>query len=180
MGMLLLTEENSYLFGIDMQLIAGSCLMIIAIFVLFLLMSYFLFEPAKKYLAARKERIHGDLESAASAKEEAESLKAEYEAKLKDIDKEAEEILRDAHQRALAAERQVVDEAKAEAERIREHARREAELEKQKVADDVKKEMIVLASMIAGKVVTSQIDTRVQDQLVRDALKEIGNSTWQS
>ena len=56
--MLLLTEGmQPRLFGLDFQLIADSCLMIIAIFVLFLFMSYFLWNPAKKYLEARKKHI---------------------------------------------------------------------------------------------------------------------------
>jgi len=40
--------------------------------------------------------------------------------------------------------------------------------------------MIVIASMIAEKVVAENIDTTVQDKLVEDTLKEIGKSTWQS
>ncbi len=179
--MILLTgEEMTRLFDLDWQLLADSCLMIIAIFVLFLLLSYFLFNPARKFLEGRKERIHKEIEDAKVTKEEAEKLKAEYASKLKNIDKEAEEILRDARNRALANEKSIVDEAKEEATRILNHAHSEAELEKQKVADDVKKEMVVLASMIAGKVVSASIDTSVQDQLVEDALKEIGKTTWQN
>ncbi len=179
--MLLLTEGESLsrLFGLDWQLLADACLMIVAIFVLFLLMSYFLFDPARKFFAARQERIHNDLESAKASRDEAETLKAQYEEKLRNVDKEAEEILRDAHQRALASEREIVEEARNESSRILDHARNEAELEKQRVADDVKKEMVELASMIAGKVVTAEVDAKVQDQLVQDALKEIGTSTWQ-
>ncbi len=167
------------MFDLDWQLLADSCLMIIAIFVLFLVMGKLLFDPARKFLQGRKDHIHDDLESARVAKEEATALKEEYEAKLKNIDKEAEEILSDARKRALANENQIIAEAKEEAFRIREHARSEAELEKKKVADDVKKEMIVLASMIAGKVVAASIDTTVQDQLVNETLKEIGANTWQ-
>ena len=137
--MLLLTEGmQPRLFGLDFQLIADSCLMIIAIFFLFLFMSYFLWNP------------------------------------------EAEKVLADAHKRGIENEKQIVKRAHEEADRIVEHASREAELEKQKVADDVKKEMVVLASMIAGKVVSASIDTKVQDKLVDDALKEIGESTWQN
>ena len=180
--MLLLTAEGMEprLFGLDFQLLADSCLMIVAIFVLFFVMSYFLFEPAKKFLKARQDRIREELDGAAKNLKEAEELKSLYEAKLRDVDKEAEEILRDAHARALQSEREVVEEAKAEAARIRQHAHNEAELEKQKVADEVKKEMVVLASMIAGKVVSASIDPTVQDRLVDEALKEIGTSTWQS
>ena len=56
----------------------------------------------------------------------------------------------------------------------------EAELEKKKAADEVKREMVVLASMMASKVVNAAIDTTVQDSLVEETLKEIGESTWLS
>ena len=34
--------------------------------------------------------------------------------------------------------------------------------------------------MIAGKVVSENIDTSVQDSLIDDTLKEIGDQTWLS
>ena len=61
-----------------------------------------------------------------------------------------------------------------------ERARTEAELEKQKLADDVKKEIISVASLMAGKVVAASIDTKVQDQLIEETLKEMGENTWLS
>ena len=94
--------------------------------------------------------------------------------------REAEEILSDARKRAMENENKIVAEAKEEAARIIERARVEAELEKQKAADDVKREMVVLASMMAGKVVKASIDTAIQESLVNETLKEIGESTWQS
>lgn len=179
--MILLTEEMTpRLFNLDFQLLADSVLSIIAIFVLFLAFSLLLFNPVRKMLNNRKERIHNEIEDAAATKAEAEKLKAQYEDKLQNIDKEAEEILADARKRAMANESQIVAEAKEEAHRILDHARNEAELEKQKAVDDVKKEMVVLASMIAEKVVYAQIDTTVQDKLVEETLKEMGKSTWQS
>lgn len=179
--MILLSEGEtmSRLFNLDFQLLHDSILSIIAIFVLFLAFSLLLFNPVRKMLNSRKERIHSDIEDARTAKTDAEALKAQYEEKLKNIDKEAEEILSDARKRALANESQIVAEAKQEASRIIAHAQNEAELEKQKAADDVKREMIVLASMIAGKVVSANVDTTVQNQLVEDTLKEMGKSTWQ-
>lgn len=58
MKMILLTEGEtmSRLFDLDWQLLADSCLMIIAIFVLFLALSYFLFNPARKFLMIVKRR----------------------------------------------------------------------------------------------------------------------------
>ena len=179
--MLLLTEGmQPRLFGLDFQLIADSCLMIIAIFVLFLFMSYFLWNPARKYLEARKKHIEDELKAAADSEKKAAELKEEYEARMKAADSEAEGILADAHKRGIANEKQIVARAHEEANRIVEHANREAELEKQKVSDEVKTEIISIASLMAGKVVNASIDTKVQDQLIDETLKEMGENTWLS
>jgi F-type H+-transporting ATPase subunit b len=168
------------LFNLDLQLIADSALMIIAVFALFLIASHLLFNPVRNMLQNRQDRIKNELDTAASDMENARTLKAEYEAKLKDIDKEAETILAEARKKALANESRIVAEAKEEAARIIERANTEAELEKKKAADDVKREMVVLASMLAGKVVNAKIDTTVQDSLIEETLKEMGESTWLS
>ena len=178
--MILLTEVQGMarLFDLDWQVIADACLMMIAIFVLFLLMSYLLFNPARKLLGDRKEKIRSELETARQNMEEAHRLKEEYETKLKEIDREAEEILSEARRKALSNENQIVAQAKEEAARILERARVEAELEKQKLSDEVKKEIISVASVMAGKVVAASIDTSVQNQLIDETLKEMGEKTW--
>lgn len=168
------------LFDLDLQLLADSVLMMIAIFVLFLFASYFLFNPAREFLKKRQDKIKGELESAAQDMEDAQALKAEYEGKLKNIEKEADEILSEARKKALANENKIVTQAREEAARIIERAKVEAELEKQKAADDVKREMVVLASIMAGKVVKASIDTNVQENLINETLKEIGENTWLS
>ncbi|MCD7708604.1 MAG: F0F1 ATP synthase subunit B [Clostridiales bacterium] len=155
-------------------------LLAIAVFVLFLLMSYLLFNPARKFLKGRQERIENEINSAKEELESADALKAEYEAKLQSVDKEAEEILAEARQKALKNEAKIVDEAKEEASRIIKRAQEEAELEKKHAMDDVKQEMILIASMMAQKVVAASIDTEIQSTLVDETLKEMGESTWLS
>lgn len=46
--------------------------------------------------------------------------------------------------------------------------------------DDMKQEMITIAAMMAQKVVAASIDTSIQDSLVDETLKEMGESTWLS
>ncbi len=173
-------EMEPRLFDLDLQLISDSVLMIIAVFALFLIASHLLFNPVRDMMQNRQNRIKNELDSAAADMEDARALKEEYEAKLRDIDKEAETILSDARKKALANESKIVADAKEEAARIIERANVEAELEKKKAADDVKREMVVLASMLAGKVVNAAIDTTVQDSLIEETLKEIGEGTWLS
>ena len=166
------------LFDLDFQLLADAALMIIAVFVLFLLASYLFFNPVREMLTKRQEKIKGELDDAAANMEDARALKAEYEDKLSKIDKEAEGILAEARKKALDNEKRILDEAHEQATAILDRARAEAELEKKKAADDVKKEMVVLASMMAGKVVSQNIDTTVQDQIVEDTLNEMSHATW--
>ena len=168
------------LFDLDFQLFHDAALMIIAVVALFLIMSYFLFNPAREFLKKRQEKIRTELEDAKCNQEEARALKAEYESKLKSVDKEAENILADARKRALANENRIIAAAKEEAAAMIERAREEARLEKQKMADDVKKEIIAVAALMAGKVVGSNMDATIQESLIDETLKEIGDNTWLS
>ncbi len=168
------------LFGLNPQLLHDAVLMILAILFLFTLMSYLLFNPAKKMLKDRQDRIRNDIDTARKEREEASAVKKEYDAKIKGIEKEAEVILSEARQKALKNEAKIVDEAKEEAARIIKRANEEAMLEKKRVMDEAKQEMVVIASLMAGKVVAAQINTSIQEKLVEETLKEIGESTWQS
>lgn len=178
--MILLTggESMSRLFDLDWQLLADSTLMIIAIFFLFLILSYFLFNPARKMLNNRKEKIRNELNTAKHAMENAQNLKREYETKLQGVDKEAEAILSEARRKAMVNENHIIAQAKEEAARILDRARVEAELEKQKMSDDVKREIIVVASLMAGKIVSASMDTNLQNQLIDETIKEMGDKTW--
>lgn len=168
------------MFNLDPQLIHDVIITAINIFILFLAGSYLMFNPVRAFLAKRREGIKNDIEKAEADKKDAEALKAEYETRLKEVDKEVEAILADARKRALQREEQIIEEAKNEAARIIERAHNEVLLEKKGAADDMKKEMIALASALAGKVVSASINTDIQASLVEETLREMGDNTWQS
>ncbi|MBO4266049.1 MAG: F0F1 ATP synthase subunit B [Lachnospiraceae bacterium] len=168
------------LFDLDFQLLHDAVITAVAVFVLFLFMSYMLFKPTRELLRKRQERIEADLESARSDKDDAEALKNEYEAKMANAQKDADAVLAEARQKAVKNEEMIISQAKDEAAGIIRQAHNEAELEKRKVADEVKTQIIDVASVLAGKVVAAGIDTNIQDSLVEETLKEVGESTWQS
>ena len=170
----------SRLFDLDLQLLADAVLTMIAVLVLFILASYLLFNPVRDFLKKRQDKIKSDIDGAIADRESAKQLREEYEAKLKDIDKEADEILSAARKKALANEAKIVAEAKEEAARIIARANEEAILEKKRAVDDVKREMITIASAMATKVVSASIDTTIQDSLVEETLREMGDKTWLS
>ncbi|MDW2800232.1 F0F1 ATP synthase subunit B [Clostridium boliviensis] len=168
------------LLGFDPQLLFDSFITGINVFILFFALSYKLFNPVRDYLEKRKLKIAGELKSAADDKEAAHVMKEEYEARLLEVRKEAEEILEDARKRAKQREAEIISEAREEASRIVMRGNREVEMERKKALDDMKEQIISIASVMAGKVVAASIDTSVQDSLIDETLKEMGESTWQS
>ena len=158
---------QEFLFDLNPQLLFDAALLAIAVFFLYMLMSYLLFNPARKLLKDRQDHISSELDEASADKEKAAALKAET-------------ILADARQKALKNQNRIVNEAKEEAARIVKHAQEEALLEKKHAMNDMKQEMITVASLMAQKVVASSITAEIQSTLVDETLKEMGESTWQN
>lgn len=174
------TSLVNRIFGLDMQLLVDVAIMGLAIFVLFLILSYLLFNPARELLQKRQDRIKEEMDSSAKDKREAAQLRTNYEAKIKEASKEADEILSEGRKKALKRENEIVDEAKVEASRIVDRANKEIELNKSKMKDEVKQEMIAVASVMAGKMIAGNIDETKQKQLIDEALNEMGDETWQN
>ena len=168
------------LFTLDAQLLFDTIVLALSMLLLFTILSYLLFNPVRELLEKRRQRIVDDQETAKREKQEAIVYKEEYDRKLKEVDKEAQEILSAARKKAKQNEAKIVAEAKEEAARIIARANAEVELEKKRALDDMKQEMITIASMMAEKVVSASIDTKVQESLIDETLKEMGEGTWLS
>ena len=168
------------LIGFDPQLLADAAIVGVNVLILFAILTYLLFDPVRKVLNDRRERIAVELQDAASKEEKANAMKAEYEFKLKDINKEADRILEDARKKAKIKEEEILSNAREEAERITDRANKQIEMEKKKAMDDMKQEMVGLAAIIAQKAITSSMNVDVQASLVDETLKEMGEGIWQN
>ncbi len=168
------------IFGLDAQVLFDTCITLISMLILFALLSYLLFNPARALINKRKELVAGDMEAARKSKEEAEAFKKEYDARLKDVGAEANEILSQTKKKAKKQEDNIVNEAKEEAGRIIKRAESEAKQAKLKAQDEMKQEIIAVATLMAGKMVRASIDEEGQNELVETTLKEMGEDTWQN
>ena len=171
---------GDYIFGLDPQLLVDSAITILAMFFVFLLLSYLLFNPARNLMEKRQEGIREQMETATREKQDAIQFKAEYDEKIKNVQKETDEILSEARKKALKKESVMLEEAREEAAQIVARANREVELEKSKVKDEMKQEIINVATAMAGKIVASSLDESKQSQLLADTLEEMGDETWLS
>lgn len=178
-----LAEEGSIwqrIFGLDAQTLFDTCITLIAMLILFILLSYLLFNPARELIKKRQNLIANDMADAKKEKEEAIAFKEEYDSKLKAVKIEADEIMSQTRKKAKKQENEIVDEAKEEAHRIIKRAEKEAEHQKSKAKDEMKKEIISVATLMAEKMVTVSMDEASQNEMIENTLKEMGESTWQN
>ena len=123
------TGDGGYerLFGLDPQLLHDTVFTGAAVFFLFFVLSYFLFNPARDLLQKRRETIAKDLEGAKASREEARRLEEAFEEQMEQADKVAQEKVRETEKRAAKAETVLIREAKKEAESIRLRARKRSD-----------------------------------------------------
>lgn len=170
--------DEGRIFGIDAQLLFDAAVLAFNIFLLFILLSYILYNPVRNMLVKRQEKITSIREDTAAENEKAKALKTQYEAKLKEADKEVEAILAESRKKAVKNQEKIISQAKEEASKIIEQAKKEAELEKNKASDQVKTEIIRVATLMAEKMVAVSMDEESQKKLIDDTLREIGDDTW--
>ena len=167
------------LFALDPQLIHDTLWTALAIFLLFLGLSYFLFNPVRDMLEKRKKKISDELKEAESSLKEAEAMKQEYDAKMKNVEQEKHEILDEARKHAVSSRDMIIAEAKEDAARMREKALSDIEQEKVHARDEMKQEIVSIAGRIAEKAVSGTMTKETEDRLLEEALKEIGKDTWE-
>ena len=176
----MLLSLDDRIFGLDAQLIFQLIFMGIAIFLLFMAASYLLLDPVRKKLNDRKEKVMREQREALENREAALRMREEYDGKLREINKTAEQILSDSRKKAMQRENEIILNAREEAGRIIAGAKEEAALEQKRVNDEVKQEIISVASLLSEKLVAASLDEEKQNALIEQTLREIGDDTWQS
>ncbi|WP_083258615.1 F0F1 ATP synthase subunit B [Cellulosilyticum sp. I15G10I2] len=177
---LLSATEPSKIIGFDMALLWDLGVIWISLFVIIWILYRLLFKPVTEFLDKRKNTIAQTISDAASQKASAIELKADYEAKLKNIKDEANQILKDTRAKALIREEEIIKAAREEAENIKQKALSDIKLEQERVKDDLKKEMIEISTIMASKFVSASIDETKHNALIDEIIKEVGDVQWLS
>jgi len=122
------------------------------------LLTYLLYKPVKRLLQARADRVEGDMKDAALNKASAEELKANYEQKVRDIEKERAAILDEARKLANENKERILDGAKAEAADVKARAEREIATEKEQIKGAVHQAIIDISADMAAKSISASSD----------------------
>lgn len=180
-GLLPMLSEmpEGYVIMFTEQTVVQVILHIITVLVLFFILGKLLFNPVRNLLEKRKQGIAEEFERIEADTQAVAALKTEYEGKLKNINAEADQILTHARKRAIEREDEIVANAKAEADRLIRRAHLEIQREKEQMQDDIRREIIEVATVMASKFVAATINEELKSQLVEETLSGIGESTWQ-
>lgn len=171
---------EGYVITLDKQLLIQICIQLVNTGILCFVLSKLLYSPVLNFLNARKERVASQIDEAEAKLKEAELLKAQYEAKLKDIDNERNEILESARDSAKKNSRQIISDARKEADLIKNRAEKDIANEREKAKDDIKKQIIEVSSEMSRRYIAKEISAAEQEQLFEDTLKEMEDLEWTS
>lgn len=170
--------ETSQVIGFDLNLTTNLAMHIFVILVLFGILAKILFNPVRELLRKRREEIAKSYEEIKVGKSQTAKLKADYEGKIANIQEEADEMLSAAHKKSLEQQKEIIAEAKKEAERIISRAKLEVTREQEKARDELKQEIVGIASLMASKFIKSSMDEKTSDKLLQESINEIGDSLW--
>lgn len=167
-------EETERLFGLDYQTLFDTAFTMVNVLILYVFLKYVLFIPVRKLLEERKKGLDDQNARAAADTAEAQKLKAEYEQRILEAGREADDILGESRREMIKKEQEVLDDAKTRAADIMSAARSEASKDFEAAQSSVRDEVKDIASAMAARVTNQKVDRPVDDALLNEALKEAG------
>jgi F-type H+-transporting ATPase subunit b len=167
------TLPDGAILSLDKELLIKIGIQLFNVALITAVLIILLYNPVKKFLAERSQRIRQDIDDARDIRKEAAELKARYEKLISGIEREREEILRQTHKIAQDKSDQLLFDTRREVEILHGRAKAELELERKNVSDEMKRQIIEISHLMAGRLVQASMDREIQDQLIEQALKEL-------
>jgi F-type H+-transporting ATPase subunit b len=148
----------------------------------FVLMAFFLYKllykPYLNMTSERQNKIKEELGKAEKIKEQAVEMKKEAEAQLAKAQGQAEGIIDNAHKAVDAYTREEKTKAKEQAERNLKSATEEIETMKKEAVEDLKREAVSLAVLMASKIIEKKLDEKAQREFLYKMLNEAGRDDY--
>lgn len=146
---------------------------IINFLILVALFKAFAYKPLMKALEERRIRIAENIEAAEKNKLAAEELRKEYQANLAEARIQAQAIVEKATKQAEVNAEEILEQAKVESARILKAAQEEIVREQERALESMRKEVVSLSVLAAGKIIATNMDAEANDKLVNDFIEKL-------
>ena len=167
-------------FGLDSQTLIQIGIQLFNGIVLAVALGFILYNPVKEFMQKRREKIQRKIDDSDATMVKANGLIDEYEAKLKNIDKERMDILESARLKASDERRIILEDAKKEADEIKKASLDSISADKKRFEQESRLYIIELASLMAEKHVSQNIKEEDQDRIFEETLAEMEDAQWQN
>ena len=158
------------------QLVPNLLTMVVQLlstFVLFMVAYKMLWPAAKKYLAARADKMQEDLEQSEMAKKKAFEDREKALEQLNDASGKADEIVSAALKQAKDEKQSILAQADKEAQATKKKAHEQIEAEREAMYKDMQREMVEIAMSAASKLIgdksVDEFDKEAIDAFVKEA-----------
>ncbi len=140
---------------------------------LLVILHKFAWKPILKSLEEREKNIRDSVEHAERIKAELQSVQEQRDKILNEAYAKSKEVVDQSRQAAIEAARVIERKAKEEAQIILENARTEIRVEKERIQDDLKKEVTSWVIQLTSKLVHENLDDEKNRKLVAHYTKDI-------
>ncbi len=141
--------------------------------VLFFLMYKLAWKPVKKILDERSRFEQEKLTEAKTLKEENEKIAQQAKDIISDANRDAEAIVKDAREEGVTLKNELIEEGKRQSAQLLENARNEMEMQKAKMMEEMRSEIVDTAIAAAEKVLQNQVDSDAERKSINSFVKEV-------
>lgn len=172
------TASDGRVFGLDLQTLFDGSVQLLNGIILAVALGWLLYKPIKEFLRERADRIQDEINQAEARMSKGNELIAEYDKKIQDIDQERIEILEAARLTAEDEAKVIIAEAEKEAQEIKKRSLESASKERDRLQEESRLYIIELASIMAEKFISQNIDSDSQDKIFEETLAKLEDTQW--
>lgn len=155
--------------GVDIKLVIVQAL---GFLIILYLLRRFLFDKIFALIQARREEIKDTFEKIERDRQDAAKLKTGYERKISEAEEEAERRLTEAVKEAKKISVEILEKTRQEAELIKLNAKETLELERKKVAQELRNQVVTLTLLTSQKLIEQSLSQEAAERLVDKFIEE--------
>lgn len=159
--------------GITKDLLADLVINIVSIVVLFLVVKKLAYNPVKKFMAARTEKVMAQKLEAEKLAEEAQAKTSEYEKLLKECENAKAQAIKEGEALAREESGQIVSAAKEKAQSIIDNANKKAEEKYNRMIDEANDYIVNLTIDASSKLLKREVNDEDNRKIVEAFLNSV-------
>ncbi|MDR0886428.1 MAG: F0F1 ATP synthase subunit B [Clostridiales Family XIII bacterium] len=148
----------------------------ITLLVLFLILKKFFWDKVRKFMLDREEKVRDSFDNADQVNKLADARLQEYTDKMKEIEQERREVIKNATLQAEERNRKMLEDTNKKVNELMVKAKAEIEREKSLAVADMREQISTLSIMAAEKIIGVQLQNMDTDPIIDDVINSMSNA----